>query len=90
MENVNKNKTTPSHYKMAIEPIDYIMANDLPFSEGNVVKYISRYKQKNGYEDLCKCVHYVLFTMMKEYGLGDEAINGIMEILKASKEQWAK
>ena len=85
MENVNKNKTTPNHYKMAIEPIDYIMANDLPFSEGNVVKYISRYKQKNGYEDLCKCVHYVLFTMQKEYGLSQDTIKNVMSTLNNEK-----
>lgn len=82
-----ENKTTPSHYKMAIEPIDYIMANDLPFSEGNVVKYISRYKQKNGYEDLCKCVHYVLFTMMKEYGLSQDTIKNIMTTLNNEKDE---
>lgn len=48
-----------SHYKnMKIQPVEFIMANDLNFLEGNVVKYICRYKQKGGVEDLNKVIHY--------------------------------
>jgi hypothetical protein len=48
-----------SHYKtMKIQPIEFILANELPFCEGNVVKYICRYKQKGGVEDLNKVIHY--------------------------------
>ena len=48
------------HYKdMAIQPIEYTLANKLGFCEGNVVKYISRYKNKNGIEDLKKAKHYI-------------------------------
>lgn len=78
-------KATPSHYDKAITPIDYIMANEMNFCEGNVIKYISRYKEKNGYEDLCKCVHYVLFLMQTEYGLSGEKVAEIMNILKQER-----
>ena len=45
----------PKHYiANAIEPIDFIIANKLNFCEGNVVKYISRWRLKNGVEDLKK------------------------------------
>jgi len=48
------------HYKdMAIQPIEYTLANKLGFCEGNVVKYISRYKNKHGIEDLKKAKHYI-------------------------------
>lgn len=47
------------HYKMAIQPIEYIHANNLGFIEGNVVKYISRWRNKNGVEDLKKIKHCV-------------------------------
>lgn len=48
------------HYKdMKIQPIEYIMKNNLNFCQGNVIKYISRYKHKNGLEDLKKVKHYV-------------------------------
>jgi len=52
--------TNPKHYKeLKIEPIDYIEANDLNFNIGNVVKYVSRYKRKNGVEDLKKAKWYL-------------------------------
>lgn len=48
-----------SHYKdLAIQPIEYIMANDLSWCEGNIVKYITRWKQKNGVQDIEKVIHY--------------------------------
>ena len=57
------------HYKdKGIQPIQYTMQNKLSFCEGNVVKYISRYKNKNGVEDLAKVVHYVLLAAYEEYG----------------------
>lgn len=48
------------HYKlMQIQPINFILANRLGFAEGNIIKYISRYKSKNGIEDLEKAKHYI-------------------------------
>lgn len=58
-----------AHYKVAgIQPLEYVMANKLTFCEGNVVKYISRYRSKNGLEDLAKVVHYALLAAYEEYG----------------------
>ena len=49
-----------THYKEAgIEPWDYIAANNLGYFEGNIVKYVSRWKHKNGVEDLRKAQHYL-------------------------------
>ena len=48
-----------NHYKQyKIQPIEFIMANDLNFIQGNVIKYICRYENKNGLEDLDKVIHY--------------------------------
>ena len=48
------------HYKdRAIQPVTYIHANHLGFCEGNVVKYVTRWKQKNGIADLEKAKHYL-------------------------------
>ena len=48
------------HYKQnAIEPWDYIVANDIPFLEGNAIKYLTRWRDKGGLEDLKKDQHYV-------------------------------
>lgn len=47
-----------SHYKdMPIQPIEYILANNIPFTEGNVIKYVSRWRKKNGVADLKKARH---------------------------------
>lgn len=49
-----------SHYlDMAIPPRDYIRANALGWDEGNVIKYVSRWRRKNGVEDLRKARHYL-------------------------------
>ena len=48
------------HYKdMAIQPVEYIHANNLNYIEGAVVKYVSRWKKKNGVEDLRKARHFL-------------------------------
>ena len=57
----------PSHYNNhAIEPIEYNMANGLPFCEGNVVKYITRWRDKGGVADLYKCRKYIDFLIKQE------------------------
>ena len=50
---------TPDHYDYNIQPVDFILANNIPFCEGNVIKYICRWKMKNGREDLLKARHYI-------------------------------
>ena len=58
-----------SHYKdCKIMPIEYIYKNNLDFLEGNVVKYITRYKTKNGIEDIRKVIHYAELILEKKYG----------------------
>lgn len=48
------------YYKsQPIQPWDYIVSNNLGFLEGNAVKYLSRFRQKNGVEDLKKAIHYI-------------------------------
>lgn len=49
-----------SHYKdLPIQPVEYIYANAMGYFEGNVVKYISRWRAKNGIADLEKAKHYI-------------------------------
>ena len=55
-----------THYKsMAIQPVEFILANDLGFCEGNIIKYTCRYKQKGGVEDLKKVIHYAQLLIDK-------------------------
>ena len=55
----------PDHYKTNITPIEFIEANNLGFHEGNVIKYITRYKDKNGIEDLEKAKTYIEMLINK-------------------------
>lgn len=55
----NEKQMGGSHYLKAIQPWDYIAANGLDFFEGNVVKYVTRWRQKGGVEDLRKAQHYL-------------------------------
>ena len=56
-----KNSTTsPSYYgDYVIKPIDFIVNNNIPFAEGCIIKYVVRWKQKNGIEDLKKAKVYL-------------------------------
>ena len=48
-----------NHYKKYnIQPYEFISSNNLSFFQGNVIKYVIRYKYKNGIEDLKKIIHY--------------------------------
>lgn len=49
-----------SHYKdMAIQPVEFIHANGIGYFEGNVIKYVARWRKKNGLADLEKARHYI-------------------------------
>lgn len=58
-----------SHYKdYPIQPIEYAMANNLNYCQANVVKYVTRYRDKNGKEDLLKAIHNIEILLELEYG----------------------
>lgn len=60
VENPLATQVGGDHYmKMAIQPVEFIFANNLPFCEGNVVKYVTRWRAKNGIKDLEKARHYL-------------------------------
>ena len=57
---VNTRQPGGDHYmKKAIQPWDYIISNDIGYLEGNVIKYVSRWKDKGGIQDLEKAKHYL-------------------------------
>jgi hypothetical protein len=60
MSTANDNQVAGSHYKTkTIQPWDYIAANELGYFEGNVIKYVSRWRDKGGVDDLRKAAHYL-------------------------------
>lgn len=55
-----------SHYKeLPIQPVEYIFMNGIGYFEGNVIKYVSRWRAKGGLADLKKAKHYL--EMLIEY-----------------------
>jgi hypothetical protein len=55
----HEGNATPHHYASVIQAIDYIEANGLDFREGNVVKYVTRWRKKGGVKDLEKAKYYI-------------------------------
>ena len=54
------NNISPSYYqKGSIEVTDYITSNEMSFIEGNIIKYVTRYKNKSGIQDLRKARWYL-------------------------------
>ena len=60
-----------NHYKnLKIQPMQYALENKLDYAQANVVKYVTRHKEKNGKEDLLKAIHNI--ELMIEFYYGDE------------------
>ena len=69
---ITNKATEPKHYhKLKIQPRDYITANKLDYNEGNVVKYVSRWRSKNGLEDLLKAKNYLDYLIQNEKDKND-------------------
>jgi len=66
-DNARKRQVGGNHYsRYNIQPIDFIMDNNLDWCEANVVKYITRWRDKNGVEDLRKAMHYIQLLIDRE------------------------
>jgi hypothetical protein len=60
------------HYKQyPVQPIEYAMANNLNYCQANAIKYITRYRDKGGKEDLLKAIHNIQILIALEYGNND-------------------
>lgn len=55
----NDTQVGGTHYMKPIQPWDFIAANDIGFFEGNVIKYVTRWRDKAGVADLKKARHYL-------------------------------
>lgn len=64
----SQDNINPAHYKQGIETTDYILSWGMSFLEGNIIKYITRYKYKNGLEDLMKAQWY-LAKLIETHGI---------------------
>ncbi len=65
-KSVRDTQIAGTHYQRAIQPWDIISEWELDFWEGNVVKYILRWKDKDGVQDLKKAKHYLEYLIERE------------------------
>jgi hypothetical protein len=57
------------HYKsMAIQPVEFITKNNIPYCEANIIKYAARHKSKGGAQDVRKIIHYAQLILELQYG----------------------
>ena len=61
------NKIKPSYYGTGLDVIEFCLRNNLTFMQGNVIKYVTRYKEKNGKEDLLKAKEYIDRIIKENY-----------------------
>ena len=55
-----KKQVGGNHYKKyKIQPVEFIIKNNIGFCEGNIIKYVLRFKEKGGVQDLEKAKHYI-------------------------------
>jgi hypothetical protein len=64
----NDKQIDGEHYQLEIQPWDYITLNRLGYLEGNIIKYVTRHKEKHGVKDLEKAKHYIDKLIEVEYG----------------------
>ncbi len=85
----DKRQVGGDHYKtMEIQPLEYIVKNDIGYLEGNVIKYVSRYQAKNGLEDLKKAKHYLnILIELEVEKLTKDAIQNLEELADESDTQ---
>lgn len=55
----NERQEGGTHYTAPIQHWDYVVAQGLGYFEGQITKYISRWRKKNGLEDLKKARHFL-------------------------------
>lgn len=85
----NNKQVGGSHYKSKMECWDYILSNDLGYLEGTAIKYITRWKKKNGVEDIQKAIHFLekLIEVEKQKEK-DVTLNAVMQFWAGKPIEW--
>ena len=59
MNNANSRQVAGTHYANDVQHWDWVWANDLDYFQGQITKYVARWKKKNGIQDLKKAQHFL-------------------------------
>ena len=72
MSHANEKQVAGQHYRSTIQHWDYVVANDLDYFQGQITKYVTRWKKKNGITDLLKAQHFLeKYIEVSRAGLDD-------------------
>jgi Protein of unknwon function (DUF3310) len=55
----NDGQVGGDHYKAKIQHWDYVLANEIPYLEAQIIKYLTRWRKKGGHQDLLKARHFM-------------------------------
>ena len=82
-DEIYKKQVGGNHYRyMVIQPSEFINKNNIPFAEGNAIKYLCRHKQKNKKEELLKAKQYIHMAIDRDYP------EEVKEDRKEKKNSW--
>ena len=74
--NMIKENVSPDYYaRYDIEPISFIMRNNIPYAEGNVIKYVLRHDMKGGVEDINKAIRYLEMIKEEKYSAKSQEVS---------------
>ena len=74
--NMLKENVSPDYYaRYDIEPISFIMRNNIPYAEGNVIKYVLRHDMKGGKEDIDKAIRYLEMIKEEKYSAKSQEVS---------------
>ena len=74
--NMIKENVSPDYYaRYDIEPISFIMRNNIPYAEGNVIKYVLRHDMKGGKEDINKAIRYLEMIKEEKYSAKSQEVS---------------
>ena len=74
--NMIKENVSPDYYaRYDIEPISFIMRNNIPYAEGNVIKYTLRHDMKGGKEDIDKAIRYLEMIKEEKYSAKSQEVS---------------
>jgi len=74
--NMVKESVSPDYYaRYDIEPISFIMRNNIPYAEGNVIKYTLRHDMKGGKEDIDKAIRYLEMIKEEKYSAKSQEVS---------------
>lgn len=86
----------PVHYTQGIECIDYIQSHKMNYLEGNIIKYVTRYKFKGGVDDLRKAEWYLKKLMLSivvptnDWNADCTKPFSLIDLEREQKQEWAR